>query len=393
MRIASTAAACLLGVATLGFPASLLAQGTGSIHGRVVDASGAPLKNGIVKLTTDKSAGTSTSRKYDYAFPIDPTGNYKGDGIKPGTYVAVAFQGTLSVDFIYNLEIVAGADKAADFDMTRAEYIAKMSAEERASLEDIKKKNAEANAANSKIENLNALLKQARDANKAGNFAVAIKAMTDATAAKADESVLWETLGDAQLGDADAAAKAARANHATDASLPEKYGAAIASYQKALSVNAALAKPSQDTASIANYQLGQSLGKLALATGQPDKGKDAVPAYEAAVKADPSKAGSYYYNESATLFNANDMDDAVAAAEKAIVADPTKADAYYIKAQVLIQKASVDAKGKVTTPPGCVESYQKYLELAPTGAHADEVKGILTGIGEPIKATFKAGRG
>jgi hypothetical protein len=60
---------------------------------------------------------------------------------------------------------------------------------------------------------------------------------------------------------------------------------------------------------------------------------------------------------------------------------------------VLIQKASVDAKGKVTTPPGCVESYQKYLELAPTGAHADEVKGILTGIGEPIKATFKAGRG
>jgi hypothetical protein len=394
IRIASAAAACLLGLATLGQPVTVWAQAAGSIHGRVIDAAGAPLGNGSVRLTTDKSGGPAASKKYDYTFVVDPTGNFKGDGIKPGTYVAVAFQGALSVDFIYNLEIVAGQDKAADFDMTRAEYIAKMSAEEKANLEDVKKKNAAANAANSKIENLNALLKQAQSDNKAGNFASAIKAMTDATAAKADEPILWETLGDAQLGDADAAAKAARASHATDASLPDKYGAAIASYQKAISLNAAAAKPIQEIASIANYQLGQSIGKLALATGQPDKAKDSVAAYDAAVKADPSKAGTYYYNESATLFNASDMDDAVAAADKAIAADPTKADAYYIKGQVLIQKSTVDTKtNKITTPPGCVEAYQKYLELAPTGSHADEVKAILTGIGEPIKSTYKAGRG
>jgi tetratricopeptide (TPR) repeat protein len=393
---AGAAAACLLALATLGQPAAVLAQATGTIHGHVIDAAGAPLGSGSIRLTTDKSGGPAASKKYDYTFPVDATGNFKGDGIKPGTYVAVAFQGAISVDFLYNLEIVGGQDKAADFDMTRAEYVAKMSPEEKARLDDLKKTNAAANATNKTIENLNAVLTKSRADIKAGNFEPAVKAMTDATAAKPDEPVLWETLADAQLGDADAAFKAARDSHATDASLPGKYTAVAASYQKAITLNAAGAKPSQDIASIANYQLGQTLGKLALAAGQPDKGKDAVPAYDAAVKADPSKAGTYYYNEAATLFNAQDMDDAGAAADKAIAADPAKADAYYIKAQVLIQKSTVDEKAKppkVITPPGCVEAYQKYLELAPTGAHAEEVKSILTGIGEPIKSTFKAGRG
>ena len=93
----------------------------------------------------------------------------------------------------------------------------------------------------------------------------------------------------------------------------------------------------------------------------------------------------YYFNEAATLFNAGDGEDAVAAADKAIAADPTKADAYYIKGQALIQKATVDPKtNKITAPPGCVEAYQKYLELQPTGPRADEVKGILQGIGATI---------
>jgi len=93
----------------------------------------------------------------------------------------------------------------------------------------------------------------------------------------------------------------------------------------------------------------------------------------------------------ATLLNANDDDDAAVAADKAITADPTKADAYYIKGQALIVKATVDPKtNKITVPPGCVEAYQKYLELVPTGPRSDEVKGILTGIGEPIKSTYKA---
>jgi tetratricopeptide (TPR) repeat protein len=130
--------------------------------------------------------------------------------------------------------------------------------------------------------------------------------------------------------------------------------------------------------------MGQALGK----TG---KTKEAAAAYEAAAKADPTKAGTYYFNEAATLFNASDMDGAAAAADKAITADPTKVEAYYIKGQALVQKATVDPKtNKITAPADCVAAYQKYLELAPTGPHAEEIKGILEGIGEPIKSTYKA---
>ena len=155
--------------------------------------------------------------------------------------------------------------------------------------------------------------------------------MTDATTAKPDEAILWDTLGDAQLGQATAADKAAKANHATDATVADKYAAAEASYSKALTLNAALAKPNPEMAAAANNQLAQAYGK----TG---KIKEASDAYEAAAKADPPKASMYFFNEAATLFNANDMDGAAAAADKAITADPTKVDAYYIKGQALIQE-------------------------------------------------------
>ena len=382
VRIAGALAAGVLGLMALGQPARLNAQGTATIHGHVQNPAGMPVTNGEVRLTTDKNP-SSTTRKFDYTFPIDASGNYKGADVKPGDYVAVVFQGNNTIDF-QNVKIAAGEDKTIDFDMTRKEYIDKMSPADKAALEEFKKKNAETMAANAKIGNLNNLLKAARAATAAGNFDEAVKDMTDATTAKADEPILWETLGDAQLGQANAAAKAAKDNKTTDASVPDKYAAAEASYQKALDLNAKAAKPNPEIAAAANNQLGQALGR----SGKP---KEAAAAYDAAAKADPAKAGTYYFNEAATLFNANAMDDAAAAADKATAADPTKVEAYYIKGQALIQKATVDPKtNKITAPPECVAAYQKYLELAPTGPHAEEIKGILQGIGEPIKSSYKA---
>ena len=70
----------------------------------------------------------------------------------------------------------------------------KMSPADRAAVEEYKKKNAETNAVNAKIQNLNALLKSARTATQAGNYDEAVKNMLDATAAKPDEPILWVTL-------------------------------------------------------------------------------------------------------------------------------------------------------------------------------------------------------
>jgi tetratricopeptide (TPR) repeat protein len=383
----STLATALMVALTIAGPRSSVAQAAGdaSIHGHANNPVGQPITNGEVRMSTDRSV-PEKDMKFKYTFPLDANGDYKGTGIAPGNYVVFVFQGPKSLDFNDNVAVTSGTDKVVNFDMSRAEYIDKMSPEDKKILEEYKKKNAEVTASNAKIQNLNALLTQARADNKAGNYDAAITAMQQATAAKADEGILWITLGDAQIGSADAAAKAAKAagTPTTDPAIAQKYTDAAASYKKGIDLNAASKKPSPETAAAGYNQLGQAYGKLGNA-------KDSADAYEMAAKALPANASMYYFNEAATLYNAGKLPEAEAAADKAIAADPKKAEAYYIKGQALITQATVDPKTqKIVAPPGCVDAYQKYLELAPDGPHANDVKGILQGIGEQVKTTYKA---
>jgi tetratricopeptide (TPR) repeat protein len=385
-KVSSTLAAALLVIVAMAHPATSLAQAPpASIHGHVNNAIGQPIAKAEIRLTTDRSADEK-SRKYQYTFVTDAGGDYTGTGIAPGNYAVLVYQDNKSIDFNESVTFASGDDKTVNFDMTRKEYIDKMTPDEKKQLEEFKKKNAEVMAGNKQIANLNNLLTQARADNKSGNYDAAITAMKDATTQKPDEAILWVTLGDAQLGSADAAAKAAKAagTSTTDPAIAQKYADAAASFKKSIDLNAASKKPNPDTAGAAYNQLGQALAK----SGNL---KDASDAYEQAAKANPAGAGMYYFNEAATLYNSGKTDEAAAAADKAIAADPKRADAYYIKGQSLIQKATVDPKTqKITAPPGTVEAYQTYLELAPDGPRAEEVKGILTGIGEQVKSSYKA---
>ena len=156
------------------------------------------------------------------------------------------------------------------------------------------------------------------------------------------------------------------------------------SYQKALDLNAVAKKPNADLTFASYLNLGESLGHA----GKPD---DAAKAYESAAQASPTSAGTAYYNEAATYFNANKLPEAVAASDKSIAADPKRAESYYIKASALVPNATIDpATKKFVLPPGCLEAYQAYLELAPTGPHAEDVKGLLASLGQAQKGSFKA---
>ena len=383
----SALAAAVLVILAMAHPARSTAQATGSasIHGHVINPAGMALNKGEVRLSTDRNADAK-DRKYPYKFPIDPNGDYKGTGITPGNYVVFVFQDDKSLDYNESVPLANADDKVVNFDMSRPDYLAKMSPEDRKVLEEYKKKNAEIVAANSKVQNLNAMLTQARADNKAGNYDAAITAMQQATTTKPDEGILWITLGDAQLGSADAAAKAAKAagTSPTDPAIAAKYDAAAASYKKGVELNAASKKPSPEAAAAGYNQLGQTYAKMGNA-------KDSADAYEMAAKAMPNNAAMYYFNEAATLYNAGKLPEAEAAADKAIAADPKKAEAYYIKGQSLIPQATVDPKTqKVVAPPGTVEAYQTYLDLAPDGPHAADVKGILEGIGAQVKSSYKA---
>jgi tetratricopeptide (TPR) repeat protein len=356
----------VLAFAALFFAAlPAMAQETAKIHGHAQDPTGLPLANGIVTLSSD---GGKTAK---YTFKTDAGGNYTGDGIAPGTYILIYRNPDTPADKVVDefpdVKLTAGADTLQDFDMTRAEYIKKLTPDQQKQIEEFKKKNAEVSKENSVIQNLNGDLKTARQDNHDKNYADAETLMTKDTTAKPDAGVLWVELGIAQKG-------------------LKKYDDAVVSLKKAIDLDAAGKKPNGDLEGSAGDSLGESLARSG-------KLPEAQAAYDAAAKANPASAGVYYQNEAIVFSQIGQGDLTIAAADKAIAADPNRAIPYYLKGQSLIAKATVDPKtNKIIAPPGCVEAYQKYLEVAPTGQFAAEVKCLLTEMGATQETGFKSGK-
>lgn len=338
----------------------ILAQDAGKIHGHAVDPVGAPIANTKVEVSTD-------GKTAKYTFQTDANGDYKGDGVAPGTYVLTLFNTEgKPIDQFPNIKVTAGADIAQDFDLGRPEYVAKMTPEQRKQLEEVKSKNAEANKENAVIKNLNGDLAKARQDNKDKNYADAESIMTKDTTAKPDASVLWVELGVAQKG-------------------LKKYDDSITSLKKAVDLETA-GKKNPDVLAAANDALGESYAM----TG---KYPEAQAAYDAAATADPKGAAMHYGNETIIMSRVGQTDAVVAAADKAIAADPNKPIPYYLKGQALINKASVDPKtNKIVAPPGCEDAYQKYLQLDPNGPFAADAKNVLAEMGTTVKSSYKAGK-
>jgi tetratricopeptide (TPR) repeat protein len=371
---------------------------TGKVHGHVTNPTGASQTGGTVTLVGTTKIAVVPGQPDKSVLQVNPSGDFAGEAA-PGTYALVyrteGMPQDKNADRIENVKIVAGQDVVQDIDMSRKEYIDSLPAEQKKQLEDLKKHNSEAMKANEVIKNLNADLKVVtQDIKEADTARVtasqtlgagATKAALDAkeaeiktakytdvetlmlkdTAAKPDASVLWAQLGQAQVG-------------------LKKYDEAEATYKKVIELEAAAKKQNPAIQGLANSGLGEIYAR----TG---KVAEANAAYDAAGKVNPTQAGFYLKNEAVIFFQMNNGDAQVAAADEAIKVDPTQPLLYYLKGQGLIQKATFDAKsGRIVLPPGCSEAYQKYLELAPTGPYAVEVKGILDQAGQKIDSNYKA---
>jgi tetratricopeptide (TPR) repeat protein len=364
----------------------------GMIHGHVTNPTGGSSASGYVSLSTDSGR---TSR---YTFQVNSSGDFQGEAA-PGTYTIVFRQldtpPDKMVDSIDNVKVIFGQDVVQDIDMSRKEFVDKLSPDQKRQLEELKKHNSEAMKANEVIKSLNADLKTVdqdiKDADSAHTAAVqalgatASKADLDAkeaeiktakytdvetlmlkdTAAKPDASVLWAQLGQAQIG-------------------LKKYDEAEVTYKKTLELEATAKKPNLPVQGLANSGLGEIYARAG-------KVPEANTFYDAAAKANPTQAAFYLTNEAKIFYQVNNADAQVAAADEAIKADPTQPILYYLKGNGLVQKTTQDPKTqKLVAPPGCLEAYQKYLELAPTGQYATDVKGILAGFDQKIDNSYKA---
>jgi hypothetical protein len=106
---------------------------------------------------------------------------------------------------------------------------------------------------------------------------------------------------------------------------------------------------------------------------------DAVAAYTKAAEYSSDK-GRAYFNICATLYNMGDMAGCAGACRKSIGYDATRADAYFVLGSALFVDAAPAGAGKMTISKEARDALQKYLELAPDGPHAADVKAMLEAV-------------
>jgi tetratricopeptide (TPR) repeat protein len=183
--------------------------------------------------------------------------------------------------------------------------------------------------------------------------------MTKDTAIDPDEPALWIHLAHAELGLKD---------------FPD----AESHYKKALDLATKAESPLPQLIGTVDAGLGEVYARTLLVD-------DANAAFAAAVKADPTHAAAYLDNEAIIFFQEKNISAQIDAADQAIKVDPDQAVLYFIKAQGLVKNAVFnEATQKFALPPGCLEAYRKYLELAPTGAYAALVTDTLSKAEQPV---------
>jgi tetratricopeptide (TPR) repeat protein len=360
-------AALLLAIGTLpAWSQATLAK----VEGKITD-NGKPVPD-VTVVWTSAANGKVTKMK------TDKSGNYSGLGFTVGEYKFEVFSASGDVLFRINKTAVTienGASVVLNIDLTKdnAGGPSGQPAMSKEQIEAIKAQNAKAT-------NLNALISQAQTALNAKNWQDAVPPLKQMIEADPTRWEFYQALGNAYFGLA-------------------QYQDSVDVFDKGVqAAQTAQADPKAADAAKIKIALGQMLAsqgnayiKLSGAETNVDEKKRkmdmAVASFTKAAAMDPNPAVAYF-NLCATQYNMGQMDAAAAACDKAIAADPNKADAYFIKGSAMYGNGKLDASNKYIVPPGTTEALNKYLELAPTGGHAGDVKAMLEALGAKIETSF-----
>jgi tetratricopeptide (TPR) repeat protein len=101
-----------------------------------------------------------------------------------------------------------------------------------------------------------------------------------------------------------------------------------------------------------------------------------------------------YKNIAIVLINEGKLTDAVESLRKVTQLAPTDALTWKLLGDALTGGITTKQQGRkliYVIPPGTVEAYQKYLQLAPNGAYARQVKATLDGFAEMTKGVATTG--
>ena len=363
----------------LCLPAAI-AQNFGSVKGAAKDVDGKPIVGATVEFSN-----SDTGRKYD--LKTNNRGEYFSLGLEPGKYKVTLTQEGKVLDSVTNFPVQLG-DNTVDFDLKKSQTeAAQQKGINPEQLKKMQEQQAKAAKEQTTVKTLNEKLAAATASEQAGDFDAAIAGLTEATQVDPSRDLLWFKLGDAYR------LSLAKATDPEDKN--KRLTASISNIEKAVDMKKKAIDAGEDKSPDAPKQLAAYYNNLGDSYAKTGNTEGAVKSYNQAAQLNPPAAGQYYFNLGATMTNANKANDpamrkaAVEAFDKAIAADPTKADSYYWKGSNLIGMATLK-DDKMIAPDGTAEAFQKYLELSPTGPHAEEAKAMLAGIGAAVETSYGA---
>lgn len=354
----------------------VFAQASSTVKGVCKDAQGNFIVDGIVVLVNQDNG-------QKYTLKTSKKGEYFSLGLTPGTYNITLYKNAddqkagKEMDHLNKAKI--GLDENTfDFDVKKEqEDAAKGKGISPEELKKMQEQTAKAEKEKSTVGKLNDKLNAAKAAADTGDYDTAIAALTEATQMDATRDLIWFKLGDYY--------RMSAPKQTDPAEKQKRLDSAVESYQKAVEIKKA-APPDKDPAASAKA-LAAYYNNLADAYYKAKKVDEAVKTYELAAQTDPSSVAQAYFNIGAVLTNSGRPDEANAAFDKCLAADPNRAEAYYQKGLNLLGKATLQGD-KTIAPPGTTESFQKYLELAPTGPNAQSAKDLLASLGAKVETSY-----
>jgi tetratricopeptide (TPR) repeat protein len=358
---------------------SSMAQIT-TMEGTVTGLDGKPIQGALVKIHR-------TDIKWDATLKTDKKGHYIHTGVPLGMFeISVEVDGKV-VDKVNGVKSQMGDHPPTDFDLRKStnanpasqamvqqalqtgqisdELKRQLTSEQKAALE---KQITEQGAKIKKQNALNASFNEGVTALGNKQYDVAVTALEKAGELDPSQSAVWANLGDAYIGLA-----GTKTGPDYDATMQKGMDA----YAKSLALNP------NDAAAHNNY---------ALALAKAKKFPEMEAELRKAAELDPATAYSKFYNLGALLTNNNQGEAAAKAFKMAIDAapdNPRNVEAYYQYGLSLAGQATVDKDGKFVAPPGTVQAFQKYLDLAPNGPNAQACKDMITQLGGTIQTTFQ----
>jgi Tfp pilus assembly protein PilF len=343
----------------------------GAIQGKVVGEDGKPVQNAVIKIFRNDIKGkyqTKTNRRGEYFHAGLPAG-------RATNYTVTLEINGQDVDTVQNIVVPLGDPAPVSFDLAvkkkQAEALAAgnvtedqtrgLSGEQKEQLEKAMKERAAQLAKNKALSDA---FNQGMEAMKVQQYQAAVDAFAKASELDPKQNAVWGQLAEAY---------SALAQQKTGAEQEALLAKSIEGFQKAMEL-----KP-DDAAYHNNFGLVLVRAK---------KINEAQAELEKAAQLDPANAGKYYYNMGAVMMNTGQMDAAGEAFKRAIATTPNYAPAWYQYGLYLLGKAQIAPDGKIQPPEGTKEAFDTFLKLEPTGANADQARGILASFDQAIETKY-----